>query len=335
MRWSKPLAAVMTLALSAVAAAPATRPAMLYADDGRLGRPYAKDPSVVKFHDRYLMYYSVPPTKEKGVPPGWAIGVSESRDLDHWTKIGEVRPAGEVERAGICAPGARVIDGRVHLFYQNYTAGPHDAICHAWSADGLHFDRDPTNPVFHPTGKWTNGRAIDAEVIAWHGKLWLYCATRDPKGKVQQITGAVADGGGGDPTATLGRGAWHQLGDGPLLRPTLPWERDCIEAPTVTVRPDGRLVMCYAGSYNNAPQQIGSAISDDGVHWTRQSDQPLLPVGPPGSWNSSESGHPGLVTDDDGQTSLFYQGNPDHGRTWLLSRVPLRWDGDRPIVDRP
>ena len=247
--------------------------------------------------------------------------------------MAELLPVGDVEHAGICAPGARVLDGKVHLFYQNYTAGPRDAICHAWSADGVHFTRDPTNPVFHPTGNWTNGRAIDAEVVPWHGKLWLFCATRDPAGKVQQVTGATADAGG-DPTTTLGRGAWHQLGgDGPLLKPTLPWERDCIEAPTVVARGD-KLVMVYAGAYNNAPQQIGSAVSTDGVHWQRQSDQPLLPVGPKGSWRSSESGHPGLLVEDDGYTSLFYQGNPDHGRTWLISRVTLEWDADRPVVFR-
>ena len=327
---------LLALCLMLTAAGPAaTRPTPpLYADATRLGRPFAKDPSVVKFHDRYWMYYSVPPADRSGLPKGWAIGVATSDgDLDRWTKAGEVLPdGGDVERAGICAPGARVLDGKVHLFYQNYTAGPRDAICHAWSDDGLHFTRDPSNPVFRPTGAWTNGRAIDADVVPWHGKLWLYCATRDPAGKVQQITGAVADAAG-DPTTTLGRGAWRQLGDGPLLKPTLPWERDCIEAPTVVARGD-TLVMVYAGAYNNAPQQIGSAASTDGVHWTRQSDHPLLPVGPRGSWNASESGHPGLFVDDDGTTSLFYQGNPDRGRTWLIARASVRWDGDRPVVDR-
>ncbi len=151
---------------------------------------------------------------------------------------------------------------------------------------------------------------------------------------MQQITSATAPAGG-DPTTTLGRGAWHQtVADGPLLRPTLPWERDCIEAPTVVARSD-RLVTVYAGAYNNAPQQIGVADSPDGVHWTRLSDRPLLPVGPPGSRNSSESGHPGLFTDADGTTSLFYQGNPDHGRTWLISRVRLTWAGERPAVVGP
>ena len=54
--------------------------------------------------------------------------------------------------------------------------------------------------------------------------------------------------------------------------------------------------------------------------------------GAPGEWNSSESGHPGLFEDDDGQLYLFYQGNKDRGRTWFLSWVKLGWDADRPRI---
>ena len=61
-------------------------------------------------------------------------------------------------------------------------------------------------------------------------------------------------------------------------------------------------------------------------------DEPFLRNGPPGSWNASESGHPGIFRDDDGRTYLFYQGNNDHGRTWHLSKVEVRWKHDRPYV---
>ena len=92
------------------------------------------------------------------------------------------------------------------------------------------------------------------------------------------------------------------------------------------------LYMFYAGGYNNAPQQIGCARSRDGVKWERRSPEPLLPNGPAGSWNSSESGHPGIFQDNDGQTYLFYQGNNDNGRTWYLSCAKIEWRGDQPSV---
>ena len=62
----------------------------------------------------------------------------------NWTKVGEITPAPEAdyEKKGLCAPGALVKDGKVHLFYQTYGNGKKDAICHAISDDGIHFRRN-------------------------------------------------------------------------------------------------------------------------------------------------------------------------------------------------
>lgn len=306
-------------------------PLVLFGDTSRLGRPFAKDPSVVRFGGRYLMYYSIPPYGPQLAPAGalsgWAVGIAESKDLIHWTKAGEMLPEQEVERNGMAAPGARVLDGKVHLFYQTYGNGPKDAICHAVSSDGLHFQRDPSNPVFRPTGKWNVGRAIDAEVFEHQDKLLLYYATRDPQMKIQMVGVAAADR-----KSDFGRETWTDLSlEGPALKPELPWERDCIEAATVCRQGD-TLYMFYAGAYNNAPQQIGCATSRDGIHWTRLSPDPLVPNGPPGTWNASESGHPGVFVDDDGQTYLFFQGNNDKGRTWFISCAKVAWREGRPTV---
>ena len=67
--------------------------------------------------------------------------------------------------------------------------------------------------------------------------------------------------------------------------------------------------MFYAGGYNNEPQQVGVAVSQDGINWQRLSEQPLLANGAPGTWNASESGHPDIFRDAEGQTWLFFQGN--------------------------
>ena len=108
---------------------------MYYADETR-GARYAKDPAVVFFGGRYLMYYSVPPYNDGREHDGWEIGVAESRDLDCWSKICDLPRFGEPERNGFCAPGAIVLDGVVHLFYQTYGNGAKDAICHAVSGTG-------------------------------------------------------------------------------------------------------------------------------------------------------------------------------------------------------
>lgn len=300
---------------------------MLFADTSR-GRPFAKDPAMVRFGGRYFLYYSIPPWGDGRAGDGWAIGVAASGDLDGWEKVGEMLPAAEYEANGLCAPGAIVLGGRVHLFYQTYGNGPRDAICHAVSDDGLSFARNGTNPIFSPRGDWNNGRAIDADVLAdpETGRLLLYFATRDPAGRVQMLGVATAP-----LDSSFGRGDWTQACDAPIVRPELPWEEECIEAPAVCRR-DGAYYLFYGGAYNNRPQQIGCAVSADGVAWRRLSDRPFLPNGAPDAWNSSESGHPFVFTDDDGATHLFFQGNNDGGRTYCLSRVPLGWDDAGPFL---
>jgi predicted GH43/DUF377 family glycosyl hydrolase len=282
----------------------------------------------VRFQDRYLIYYSLPPYRDGRPKAGWGIGVAESDDLEQWHKLGELGPEQECERNGLCAPGAVVIEDQVHLFYQTYGNGPRDAICHAISGDGVHFCRNPTNPVFRPTGAWNCGRAIDADVVVVGEELLLYFATRDPAMEVQMLGVASAPLGSG-----YRREAWTLRCDAPILKPELPWEQDCIEGPAVCWH-GGQLYMFYAGAYNNRPQQVGCAVSEDGLSWRRMFDEPFLPNGERGAWNACESGHPYAYVDEDGQTYLFFQGNNDMGQTWYLSYVRVDWHSGQPHLPR-
>ena len=304
------------------------RPDMMFGDVSRTGFPFSKDPHVIYFGGRYLMYYSIPPYSDKSNPvQGWGIGIAESTDLVHWRKTGEISPAAAYESKGLCAPCALVINGRVNLFYQTYGNGRNDAICHAYSDDGINFIRNADNPVFSPDGRWNCGRAIDAEVIFFKGNYYLYYATRDPDYKIQMQGVAVAPANSG-----FGRGEWKNLSsDGPILKPELPWEKDCIEGASV-IRKRRKLFMFYAGAYNNAPQQIGVAISKDAVTWKRLSAEPFLANGKPGEWNSSESGHPHIFRDRNGKTYLFFQGNNDMGKTWFISNLVVHWNKKGPYI---
>ncbi|WP_460545237.1 family 43 glycosylhydrolase [Echinicola sediminis] len=301
---------------------------MMFADSSRLGRPFSKDPHVVKFEGRYLMYFSIPPVP--GKPGGWGIGIAASQDLIQWEKVGEIAPKEAYEKNGFCAPGALVKEGKVHLFYQTYGNGAKDALCHAYSDDGIHFTRNSTNPIFAPEANdWSNGRAIDAEVYPFKGSYFLYFATRDPSGQIQMQGVAKAPG-----NTDFKREDWTLAKDASILKPELDWEGKCVEGASI-IEKNGKLYMFYAGSYNNAPQQIGVAHSEDGVNWTRLFDQPFLANGKEGEWNSSESGHPHIFEDkDSGKTFLFYQGNDDHGKTWWLSNVEVKWRKGKPQLKK-
>ena len=91
---------LFTLAMAAVPVSAQTaaraKPAMFYEDSSRLGRPFAKDPCVVEFHGRNLMYYTLPArtlakaagsTQTDEAAAGHRI--ASSTDLTHWNKIGE------------------------------------------------------------------------------------------------------------------------------------------------------------------------------------------------------------------------------------------------------
>lgn len=301
---------------------------MMFGDTTRIGSPFSKDPHVVNFKGRYLMYYSIPPARDKSRPT-WNIGIAESRDLIHWNRIGEIEVSADYEKNGFCAPCALVKDGQVNLFYQTYGNGEKDAICHAVSTDGIHFERNPTNPIFSPKkSDWSCGRAIDVEIVPFNNKYFLYFATRDKTHRIQQLGVATAPA-----TGSFDRQNWTQEIDAPILFPKLPWEKRCIEAPSVVCH-DGKLYMFYAGAYNNQPQQIGVAVSEDGIRWKRLFDAPFLPNGQAGEWNSSESGHPHIFADNNGRTILFYQGNDNGGRNWLISSKQVFWKDGRPSFPR-
>ena len=288
---------------------------------------YAKDPAVVRFQGKYYLYYSVPgtaPADEDGWEPGWSVGIAVSEDLENWREVGFLEPSQECDKKGLAAPGAIVLDGKVHLFYQSYGNGKRDAICHAVSSNGVDFEKDASNPVYSPRDSWCCGRAIDADACLFHDKLFLYFATRDHEMRVQKQGVAVADRASGFSNGSFQHACTHSI-----LHPELKWEGECIEA-AATIVENGRLYLFYGGSYNCTPQQIGCAVSDDGIHFERVSETPLLPCGSPGDFNASESGHPFAFRDEDGSAWLFYQGSPDGGKSWYLSKARIVWEGETP-----
>ena len=287
---------------------------------------FAKDPAVVRFNNQYFLYYSV---HYEGPEDRYGVGIATSDDMENWTLRGEVPQDTPYESKGSAAPAAIVLNGKVHLFYQTYGNWRSDAICHAVSEDGIHFVKNPSNPVYAPEATWCCGRAIDADVCVFNGKLLLYIATRDHDMKIQKIGGAWAE-----LDSDFGKDAWTHLADQSLLTPELLWEQACIEAPATIVE-DGKLYMFYGGAYNCSPQQIGCAVSEDGVFFKRVSREPLLPCGAPDSWNSSESGHPYAFRDDDGKAYLFYQGSADMGKTWYLSRKEIQFENGIPVLKEP
>lgn len=273
-----------------------------------------------------MMYYSIPPASASSGMSGWGIGIATSHNLNNWQSVGAVLPAATYEAKGLCAPCALVRNDTVHLFYQTYGNGKNDAICHAWSVDGINFVRNKTNPVFSPMGDWNCGRAIDAEVVFCNDTYYLYYATRTPDYKTQIMGVATAK-----PGTSFNREDWSEGCDKAILTPQYPWEGECVEGASV-IQMGEWMYMFYAGAYNNNPQQVGVAKSKDGITWEKIGNKPFLANGDVGTWNYCESGHPHIFKSPKGETYLFYQGNNDYGKTWLLSNVRVYWKKTGPYL---
>lgn len=286
---------------------------------------FAKDPAVVEYGGYWWLYHSI--VKDHKL----AIGISRSADGESFERIGFVETTLDCEKNGIGAPGAIIYNGKVHLFYQTYGNNELDSICHAVSEDGIHFENVSTEPIFAPREpyanmpEWSCGRAIDADVVIHDDKLILYFATRDKAYKRQIVGAACAE-------LTPELDGKLELSPDIVLEPILDWERDCIEAPAA-LEHDGRVYLFYGGSYNCEPQQIGCAVSDDGLHFERLFiEAPLLECGKVGEWNQSESGHPYIYRSDDGKIWLYYQGSPDNGKSWYISRVEIIFENGLPVI---
>lgn len=298
---------------------------MHYSDRSR-GFDGAEDPEVVRFGDRYLLYYVMPPGEAVQRQP-WHIGIAESRDLETFHKVAEIAPSDLGERNGIAVGSVLVHRNKVHLFYFSYGSGANDSIGLATSDDGLWFTPHPANPIFRASGEWNCGRAISPHVVKVGERWRMYACTRDPEMSRQSILLAEA------PVASdLGPQAWTQLGSGELFGPELDWEHESTESPSL-IQHEGRWYMFYGGGYWTRPQQIGCAVSVDGVRFVRLDERPLLPYQSGVDGAPLERASPSVFRDPQGNDHLFVQESADRGRNWRVVRYPLRWEGGRPVID--
>jgi len=83
-------------------------------------------------------------------------------------------------------------------------------------------------------------------------------------------------------------GEWVKYYDNPIFKPGPPgsWEEKSVDCFTIGIF-NGKYMMWYVGTPYNLVCQIGLATSDDGIHWKRCPENPVLKIGPPGSWDDS------------------------------------------------
>ncbi|MCD6287894.1 MAG: hypothetical protein J7M12_02140, partial [Candidatus Hydrogenedentes bacterium] len=104
-------------------------------------------------------------------------------------------------------------------------------------------------------------------------------------------------------------GRWHKYSGNPILEPGTQGQWDSWTLATMNVLKVGDMCHMYyeAGSKGVIDFQIGHAISEDGVHWTKDPANPVIPFGRHGAWDDTETWDP-FVLYEDGVFKMWYGG---------------------------
>jgi predicted GH43/DUF377 family glycosyl hydrolase len=173
----------------------------------------------------------------------------------------------------------------------------------ALSDDLVHWDRAGTILDAGGEGEWDYGSSGGGWLIEHDGWWYLfYCGFPLPGYEV----------GPGGTGLAKGRDIHRlqKLPGAPFLRPSPgnEWDSGGIYKAAV-YEIGGRFVMFYNAKDRQANwiEQTGLATSSDLLHWEKHPDNPILRVGPPGSWDSRFASDP-VLNRIDGVWHLFYYG---------------------------
>lgn len=150
----------------------------------------------------------------------------------------------------------------------------------ATSADGLAWQPGPRFLSPSPTTWEGSYIAANGAAVAFRNELLYYYQAGTPPriGLARSRDGRVWQK---HPEPVLGfgpRGAWDE-------RAT---------ADPYVVEHDGRLYLYYLGEDRARRQRLGLAVSDDGLRWTKLRSNPVLEIGPEGSFDENGLGEPAV-----------------------------------------
>jgi predicted GH43/DUF377 family glycosyl hydrolase len=174
-----------------------------------------------------------------------------------------------------------LFDGiQYRMWYTGYnpTLDAPPAFGYATSPDGLHWARYPNNPIMTPIpGSWEK-EGLYEPVVLYDGvsfRMW-YSANSSID---TASTGYAVSSDGIN---------WTRYPGNPIMRPGPAGSWDAAEADVASILLEGTTYkMWYIGSSGNFNYRIGYATSSDGLQWTKYANNPVLDVGPSGTWDES------------------------------------------------
>ncbi|MHA2281212.1 MAG: hypothetical protein ACXAC5_10200 [Promethearchaeota archaeon] len=275
-------------------------PVMEVGSPGSWDDTFAYFPSVIYIGGIYKMWYSGYDGSNV------RIGYATSPDGLTWTKYAGnpvLNLGSGWESQNVHYPNVIYYGGEYKMWYSG-TSGTNYRIGYASSPDGITWTKYGSNPVLDlgPGGSFDEVYVAHASVMVEGGTYHMWYSGVDSSGEGRTGYAACFDGI-----------SWAKYGGNPVLNlgPGGSWDDFRAYAPSVASN-GSRYFMSYMGN-DNSIYRIGYAYSDDMINWTKSPSNPVLVLGPGGSWESNTLGGCSLLYDAS-DFKLWYHGG-DGSRT--------------------
>ncbi|UCH90156.1 MAG: hypothetical protein JSV49_05840 [Thermoplasmata archaeon] len=235
---------------------------------------HVSTPTIIYDGDTYRMWYSGHDGSTN------RIGYATSSDGYKWSKYAS-NPVLDLG-TGVSWDDISVFSPTVLFngitFMMWYTGDGPDGlrIGHATSPDGIIWTKNANNPVLinGSSGSWDD-TLIGYPTVLYNGttyKMWYggYNGTNWRIGYATSSDGVTWIKNGSNPVLDLG--------------PSTSWDEIDVTDPIVTY--DGSIYRMWYSGYDGTNWRIGYATSPDGIKWVKSAGNPVLDLGPGGSWDN-------------------------------------------------
>jgi len=248
----------------------------------------------------------------------YRIGYANSYDGITWTKhpsnpVVDIGPFGTWDDYHTYSPTVLYDGTTYHMWYSGYD-GAIWKIGYATSSDGIAWTKSGANPVLDlgAPGAWDDSR-VYAPTVLYDGTTYhMWYSGYD--GSYYRIGYATSPNGI----------AWTKSGANPVLDVGAggTWDDNRIFAPSVLYK--GKTYhMCYTG-YDGFTYKIGYATSPNEIAWVKSVANPVLDLGPPGSWEDLHVHSPTVLYD--GETyRMWYSGEDGLNTRIGYATYSIRW----------
>ncbi len=212
-------------------------------------------PHVLEVDGQWYMWY----TGQNREWQSGAIGLATSADGLHWERVGTepvLESAGGWEKSSLMCPHVLYEQGRFRMWYSGGEKYEPDAIGYAESDDGVHWQREPTNPVIRPAGGWESDRATAACIVPHDGAYLAFYVGFATGFEESRIGIARSADGVHD---------WERYAGNPIIGPgpAGSWDDCNVYKPYVVRFRDQWYLWYNASRFSDRREQIGLATTPD------------------------------------------------------------------------